>query len=200
MSLEVVGEVRRGSYGFLAVSDVVVRAADGGEATRTVVRHPGAVVIVAIRRDGVVLAQQQFRAALGREVLELPAGKRDVPGESVIETARRELAEECGVVADHLVEIGAFYNSPGFCDERTWVVAATGLRTTSRTPQSPEEDEATLVGLRLDELDDLVATGTLEDAKSIVGLAMARAQISRLTIDADEQVLEELTVLGPGRS
>lgn len=199
MTIEIVGEDLRATYGFFEVTELRLQADGGASERRTVVRHPGAVVVVALGGNGRVVAQRQFRAALGRDVLELPAGKRDVAGESVLDTARRELAEECGLLAARVEVLGSFYNSPGFTDERTWVVGATGLSRGERAPQSVEERAMELVALRLDDLDALVASGVLEDAKSIVALLMARAHgLGRQVAREATVAMEEFEIVGPG--
>jgi len=87
--------------------------------TREIVRHPGAVSVVALHDDGTVVLERQFRAALGRELLEIPAGKLDVEGEDPAAAAARELAEEVGLAATTWTRLGSFYNSPGFTDEHS---------------------------------------------------------------------------------
>src|SRR5687767_9723842 len=91
------------------------RHADGSEAERQVVTHPGAVAIVAYDDVHVWLVRQP-REAVGEWTLELPAGKLDVPGESPIECARRELTEEVGLEASMWIELKRFYTSPGFAE------------------------------------------------------------------------------------
>jgi ADP-ribose pyrophosphatase len=91
-------------------------APDGTEFTRDVVRHPGAVAVVAVTDDRRVLLVRQYRGPVDRELLEIPAGTRDVEGEPPQETARRELSEEAGVRAGELRLLARVLNSPGFCD------------------------------------------------------------------------------------
>lgn len=198
MTIQIVGEDRRATYGFFEVTELRLQTEEGASEHRTVVRHPGAVVVVAVSGRALVVAQRQFRAALGRDVLELPAGKRDVAGEAVLDTARRELEEECGLVASSVEVLGSFYNSPGFTDEQTWVVGATGLSRGQRSPQSVEERAMELVALRLEELEALVASGVLEDAKSIVALLLARARgLARRVPNEVSDDIGELEIVGP---
>lgn len=145
----------------------------GVEFTREIVRHPGAVSVVAVNDDGMVVLERQFRAALGQDLLEIPAGKRDVPGEPPEEAARRELAEEVGLAADHWTLLSSFYNSPGFCDEHGTVYLAQGLRAVPSAPQGHEEDAMTVEWRPLREMPALIASGELTDAKSIIGLLLA---------------------------
>lgn len=135
---------------------------------RVIVEHPGAVVLVPVLAGRRVVMVRQFRASVEREMLELPAGKRDVPGEAVTATAARELQEECGLRASALVEIGRFLNSPGFTNEETVVVLALGLSPSPNAPQSLEEAAMSI------EINDLGTFSALEDGKSLVALEMAR--------------------------
>ncbi len=147
---------------------------DGRVISRTVVSHRGAVVIVPVTADGRAILIRQYRVAAAEWVTELPAGKRDVDGEPPDQTATRELAEECGLAAGKLVRLCHFLNSPGFTDERTEVFLALGLQSVPRAPQSPEEEAAEIVAVRLDRLLELVTSGALIDGKSIIGLSVAR--------------------------
>jgi ADP-ribose pyrophosphatase len=89
---------------------------DGAEAIREVVRHPGAVVVVALDGERRVLLVSQYRYAVGRILLELPAGTL-APGEQPAACARRELAEETATAARRWTTLARFYSAPGFCDE-----------------------------------------------------------------------------------
>ena len=123
---------------------------------------------------GTVLLVRQYRAAVDRVLLEIPAGKRDVDGEDPEVTAARELEEEVGVRADRMEKLAEFFNSPGFCDEHSFVYLATGLERTEISAQGVEEEHMTVEEVALDDVTSLVAAGTLVDAKSIIGLALAR--------------------------
>lgn len=180
--------------GFLRIVEKLV--SDGSRVERrVVVEHPGAVVLVPVLATRRVVMVRQFRASVEREMLELPAGKRDVPGESAIETAARELKEECGLRASSLVEIGRFLNSPGFTNEETVVVLATGLAPSQSAPQSLEEAAMSL------EIVDLETFSVLEDAKSVLGLEMARrylqAHPERLGDRDDPAMSSWLSRIGP---
>ena len=145
----------------------------------TVVRHPGAVAIVPIEGDQVILVRQ-WRAAVGRTLLEVPAGKRDVAGEEPAATAARELEEEIGRRPGRLTKLGEFYNSPGFCDEHTYVYCATDMtRLAERRAVSAEERAMSLETVDLADVPDLIAGGELVDAKSIIGLLLAGQLLGR---------------------
>jgi 8-oxo-dGTP pyrophosphatase MutT (NUDIX family) len=179
----VVGSETLVDAGFLSLSRLHVAASDGEEFDRHVVHHPGAVVVVPVitNRGGGsdALLVRQWRVATGRDLLEVPAGKRDVEGEAPETTANRELEEELGYVAGRLDKLCEFYNSPGFCDEYTHLFLATELEERTRSAVSHEEAAMTIERVPLDRVDDLIASGELVDAKSIIGLLLARQHLAR---------------------
>ncbi len=146
---------------------------DGAEFTREVVRHPGAVSVVPLLDDGDVVLVRQYRAALDRFMLEIPAGKRDVAGEPPEETARRELAEEVGLVPSELVPLAVFHNSIGFSDEESHVFLGTGLERTAHDLQGIEEEHMTEHRVALRSAPELIAAGEITDAKTVIGLLLA---------------------------
>jgi 8-oxo-dGTP pyrophosphatase MutT (NUDIX family) len=149
------------------------RYPDGSTAEREVIAHPGAVAIAA-HDDGHLYLVRQPREAVGEEaLLELPAGKLDVPGESPLECARRELAEEIGMEAETWHELKRFYTSPGFASEQVIVFEATGLSESETEPDLEERIE--LVRWSLAELDDAISE--CEDAKSLVGMLILRERL-----------------------
>jgi ADP-ribose pyrophosphatase len=142
---------------------------------RDLVHHPGAVSAVpAVTGGRAVLMVRQYRAAVGRELLEIPAGKLDVEGEPPEECIRRELEEEVGMRAGRLRKLAEFYNSPGFCDEHSVVFLALDLERVPSTAHSVEERHMTVEEVALDDVPGLIAVGELVDAKSIIGLCLAR--------------------------
>ena len=149
------------------------RFADGEEVEREVVSHPGAVAVVA--HDGeVVWVVRQPREPVGvPDLLELPAGKLDEEGESVVETAKRELAEEIGKAADTWTHLKTFYSSPGFSDEEIHIYEATDLRDVDA--QAEEHERIDVEAWPLERLDELIEQ--CADAKSIVGLLMLRQRL-----------------------
>jgi 8-oxo-dGTP pyrophosphatase MutT (NUDIX family) len=162
--------------GFLSVSRRHVRGVHGEEFDRHVVHHPGAVVVVPVIGDEAILVRQ-WRVATGRELLEVPAGKRDVDGEPPEVTANRELEEEIGYHAGRLEPLCEFYNSPGFCDEYTYLYLATELEARTRAAVSAEEAAMTIERVPLARVDALIRDGELVDAKSIIGLLLARVHL-----------------------
>jgi ADP-ribose pyrophosphatase len=158
--------------GFLSLARLRVEG-HGEEFDRHVVHHPGAVVVVPVIGVDALLVRQ-WRVATGQALLEVPAGKRDVAGEPPAATANRELEEEIGYVAGKLEPLSEFYNSPGFCDEYTHLFLATELEERARAAVSHEEAAMTIERVPLARIDDLIARRELVDAKSIIGLLLAR--------------------------
>lgn len=154
-------------------------APDGTAFERDVVHHPGAVAVVPVTDDGTALMVRQYRAAVDRVLLEIPAGKRDVAGEPPIDTARRELAEEVGMQAASLELLTTIFNSPGFCDEEMSVYLARKLTAVPLCAQGIEEQHMTIEPVAFDQVPALIATGEIVDAKSIIGLVLARDLIER---------------------
>lgn len=149
---------------------------DGEIMDREIVRHPGAVMVVPVVGDEAVLVRQ-FRAPIEQWVLEIPAGKRDVEGEDPEVGARRELAEEVGLEGGELQLLSAFYNTPGFCDEYSWLYLATGCTETEIDRHGAEEQYMTIERIRLDDVPQLIASGIINDAKTIMGLLLARERL-----------------------
>ena len=150
-------------------------APDGSTFERDVVHHPGAVSVVPVVDDGeAVLLVRQYRAAVDRELLELPAGKRDVDGEAPEVTARRELEEEVGMRAGRIDKLAEFFNSPGFSDEHSFVYLALDLEACDLSAQGVEEEHMTVERVALDQVPELVASGEIVDAKTVIGLCLAR--------------------------
>jgi 8-oxo-dGTP pyrophosphatase MutT (NUDIX family) len=146
---------------------------DGNEFQRDVVHHPGAVSVVPLLDSGEVVLVRQYRAALDATVLEIPAGKLDVPGEEPEEAAQRELAEEVGYRAGRLDELAQFWNSPGFCDEHSTVYLGRDLAATDRAVQGVEEAHMTMESVALDAIPAMIAAHQLLDAKTIIGCTLA---------------------------
>ena len=148
---------------------------DGEEAEREIVEHPGAVGIVAHDGETLYLVRQP-REAVGEEaLLELPAGKLDVEGESPLDTAQRELAEEIGKGARTWQHLMRFYTSPGFADEECHLFMATDLYDERADTEDNERIE--IVEVPLTELDGVIRD--CRDSKTLVGLLWLRAFLSR---------------------
>jgi ADP-ribose pyrophosphatase len=153
-------------------------APDGERFERDVVHHPGAVSVVAVDDDGQVVLVRQYRAALDQEILELPAGKLDLHGEDPMACAQRELAEEVGLAAAAWEQLAAFHHSPGFCDELGRVYLARDLTAVPDARQSVEERSMTIEWWPLADALRLVTDGTVHDAKTVIGLLLARERLA----------------------
>ena len=165
--------------GLISVAEATVEAPDGDRYTREIVHHPGAVSVVPlIGHSEEVLLVRQYRAAVDQDLLEIPAGKRDVAGEPPETTARRELLEEVGMRAGRLEQLAEFYNSPGFCDEHSYIYLALDLEAGSTDLHGIEEEHMTVERVALDDVPGLIRTGAIVDAKTIIGLTLARAALS----------------------
>jgi ADP-ribose pyrophosphatase len=134
-----------------------------------VIEHPGAVAMVPLTSDGEVLLVRQFRPAVGGDSLEIPAGTIE-NGETPEACARRELAEEVGQASDYLERLAGFYPSPGFLSEFLTVFLARGLnpRVVPR-----EEEDLRIERLPIDAARRRIATGEIQDSKSIIGILLA---------------------------
>ncbi|MEQ8788381.1 MAG: NUDIX hydrolase [Pirellulaceae bacterium] len=145
----------------------VTQETERGPRHREVVRHPGAVTVLPLLDDGRVCLIRNFRPAVGRTLVELPAGTLE-PNEPPRETAHRELIEETGYRAQSMAPLGEFFLSPGILDERMHLFVATGL-TAGEAEREPGEIIENLV-VSWDEALAMVDRGEIEDAKTIVAL------------------------------
>ena len=174
--MERIGSEKRYEGVIATVVSERFRYADGSESDREFVLHPGAVAVIAHDDEHVYLVRQP-REAVGEErLLELPAGKLDVEGESELECAKRELAEEIGHEASEWRELKRLYTSPGFAQEEVTVFVATGLSAVAEHEPDPEE-RIEIVPWPLDRLDE--AIDDCADAKSLIGLLLFRSERSR---------------------
>ncbi len=177
---EKISEVELYRNNVISLFRVVFSTHDGKVFERDVVRHLGAVSIVPVLDDGNSVALlSQFRASLGREIIEVPAGKRDVVGEPPEVTAVRELEEELGLRCSSLRKLGEFENSPGFTDEHSISYLAQGFSFGNLSPQSVEERESSIVIARLTRVPELISSGIITDAKTIIGLSRASDCLKR---------------------
>jgi ADP-ribose pyrophosphatase len=158
------------------IFDVTIDTVREGEKTykREVVHHPGSAAIVAVFDDMTVALVRQYRHAVVRYLLEIPAGTLASP-EPPEEGAARELEEELGVVAGRMEKLTEFFVSPGFVEEKMWVYLATEL---TETAQRLEDDELLeIVRVPFTRALELIADGEIEDAKTIIGLMLAATRL-----------------------
>lgn len=142
---------------------------DGAVGERDIVLHHGGAGVCVVR-DGKMCLVRQYRVALGRMTLEIPAGKID-PNEDPAVCAARELTEETGLVAERLVPIAVSRSAPGFTNEATRIFYAEGV---SQHPASPDPDEfVDVVWVPVDEVVAAVRAGIIQDAKTVISALFA---------------------------
>jgi ADP-ribose pyrophosphatase len=148
---------------------------DGREATREIVEHAPVVAVVPVDENGDVVMVKQYRLATGDVMLEIPAGLVD-EGEEIEAAAQRELQEEIGYRAGHLERLASFFVSPGFCTEFIHVFLALGLEESAL--DGDEDEDIVVERVPLATAVKLVEEGAIRDAKSIVGIVMARERLA----------------------
>lgn len=147
-----------------------VRLPDGGTADREYIRHPGAVAIIALLDNGELVMERQFRYPLGRDMIELPAGKID-PGEPPLETARRELLEETGYTASEWRHLATMHLAIGYSNEHIEIFLARGL--TQKQAKLDDEEFLEVFTLPLSRAFEWIREGKITDAKTLSGLLWA---------------------------
>ncbi|MGI9584090.1 MAG: NUDIX hydrolase [Acidimicrobiia bacterium] len=162
---------------FISVQLRDVLTPSGSSVERAVVTHPGAVAVVPII-DGDIIMIEQYRVAVDRYVLEIPAGKLDGPDERRIDTAHRELEEETGLLASNMTKLVDLLTSVGFSDEVITVYLGEGLSQGDRAPVGDEEVEARIVRMPFQSAIDAVHSGEITDAKSIAGILLAAQRVA----------------------
>jgi len=152
-----------------------MRYDDGEEAEREIVEHPGAAGVVAHDGEKIYMVRQPREPVNEQALLELPAGKLDEEGESPLDAAKRELAEEIGKGARSWQHITSFYTSPGFTDEECHLFVATNLY--DERAEVPDNERIEIVEVPLSELDNVIRDS--RDSKTLVGLLWLRAFLNR---------------------
>jgi 8-oxo-dGDP phosphatase len=152
--------------------------ADGESFRRLVLEHPGSAVVVALDEDERVLCLRQYRHAVRRRFVELPAGLCDVDGEDPLEVARRELGEEAGLEAGEWIRLAVAYPSPGISDELMHFYLARDLSPADRGDFVPEHEEADMETLwvSFDELHAAALEGRLQDAPIVLAVLLVAAK------------------------
>lgn len=143
-----------------------VRLPNGETASREIVKHPGAVAVLA-PLQGKLLVVEQFRAPLRRNLVEIPAGKLD-KGEAPEAAAARELKEETGFTAGRMTLLHSFYTAPGFCDELIYLYFAEDLQAGDRQPDEDEFVEC--FAITADEAQAMIREGRIGDAKTLLAV------------------------------
>lgn len=163
-----------GNYAFLSVDRCRLVTPDGPVVDRIVIRHPGAVAVVPVIGDDVVLIEQ-YRVAVDAYVVEIPAGKLD-PGDVTVEAAAaRELEEETGYSAGSFTHLTTILTAVGFSDERISILLAEGLEPGDAAPAGAEERSARVKRVPLAVAVASVVAGEITDSKTIAGIMIADA-------------------------
>jgi ADP-ribose pyrophosphatase len=157
------------------VNHDVLQTPQGKQTTYDIVVHIGAVAMVAIDSSGRLLLVRQYRHSTGKYLLELPAGTLE-PGEPVEQTAQRELREEVGMAAATLTLLVNFFLAPGYSTERMWIFIAQNL--TPEKLEGDEDEDLEIVRMTWEECFAAIQNGEIEDAKTILGLYLARERLN----------------------
>lgn len=159
-----------------------VRLRTGKVTERIKVEHPEAAAVVPFLDSERILMVRQWRYAIGRTTLEIPAGKID-PGESLEECARRELREETGYDAQKLLPIFSYFPAIGYSNEMIRIYAASRLTHLSNAQDVDEISEVQIV--ELDAIHDLIMDGIIQDGKTVIGISLFKAKQQRGEIPPD---------------
>lgn len=156
------------------VDDVVLP--NGASSKRELVKHPGAVAVIAVTDEGKIVLVEQYRKAMEKALVEIPAGKLE-QGEAPLATAMRELEEETGYICEEMKLLYSFYTSPGFADEIVYLYEATGLTKKEDKADLDEDEFVELLEVTLEEAWELIQEQRIHDAKTI--LAMQYLQLKK---------------------
>lgn len=148
-----------------------VELPDGRTASREIVSHGGGVGVIAVDENNEALMVNQYRIAAREMLLEIPAGKLE-KGEDPSECGKRELAEETGYEAEELTYLGAYYATPGYCEEKLYLYLARGLRFVGQ--RLDDGEFLNVQKYKLDDLCNMVAENKIKDAKTAVAILKAK--------------------------
>ncbi|KGA95695.1 ADP-ribose pyrophosphatase [Alkalihalobacillus alcalophilus ATCC 27647 = CGMCC 1.3604] len=162
-------DIYKGRIISLQLEDVLLP--NGEQSKREVVKHPGAVGIIPITADGKIVMVRQYRKALEKVIIEIPAGKLDLNEEPLL-CAKRELQEETGYVSDSMEFIVSFYTSPGFADELIYIYVAEGL--TKREISLDADEFLDVLEISLEEAEQMIQEEKIHDAKTIYAVQYMR--------------------------
>lgn len=180
MGFEAVDRTTVGRGTFLELEAVTLRGPDGMTVRRDVVRHPGGVAVLALDDRKRVVMVRQYRVAFACNVLEIPAGKLDHPGETPHAAAVRELEEEIGYRPVRLESLGRMLPSPGYTDEVIHLYAAEGIvESPDRRPDGVEEQHAEVMRITVERALGMIESGEITDAKTQIALLRWNARRRR---------------------
>jgi len=146
----------------------------GGKMNVEIIRHLGSVVLIPITDQGKVVLVRQYRHAIGRSAWELPAGTLK-PNEEPKKAAARECQEEIGLIPSQLEPLGAFFPTPGYCDEEMNFYKATGLREPGPGDENAEQDEDEDIekeSFSLERIRSMIRSGDIIDMKTVAGVSL----------------------------
>jgi ADP-ribose pyrophosphatase len=152
-----------------------VELPNGKTSKREIIKHPGAVAVIAVTADNKIVMVRQYRKAMERTLVEIPAGKLE-KGEEPVVTAKRELQEETGYTCEELEPLISFYTSPGFADELVHLFIAKGLRKDSEEHHLDEDEFVDLLEVSLEEAMDLIEKKEIYDAKTAYAVQYLQLQ------------------------
>ncbi|MCM3637762.1 NUDIX hydrolase [Sporosarcina luteola] len=150
-----------------------VELPDGKRAKRELIDHPGAVAIIAITDEEKMVLVEQYRKALNRSIIEIPAGKIE-PGEDIRVTALRELEEETGYGANQFEYLQSFATSPGFANEIIHIFVAQELYTIDKPAAGDEDEFIELIECTIEEAEEMVLDQRIFDAKTAFAILHAK--------------------------
>ncbi|MBY7143433.1 NUDIX hydrolase [Virgibacillus sp. NKC19-3] len=156
-------EIYNGKVVQLQVDDVTLP--NGENAKREIIKHPGAVAVIALTKDNKIVFVEQYRKPLEKSLIEIPAGKLE-EGEDPEVTAVRELEEETGYTTNELSFVTSFYTSPGFANELMYIYITDQLQIVEETVNGDDDEFVELVELTLDEAKEYVEAERIHDAKT----------------------------------
>lgn len=148
----------------LRVDDVELP--NGKYSKRELIKHPGAVAVIAITNENKIVMVEQYRKALEQSLIEIPAGKLE-PGEAPSVTAARELEEETGYVSSKMEHIISFYTSPGFADEIVHLYIATELQKKENSAACDEDEFVEVMEISLEEAQQYIKEKRIYDVKTV---------------------------------
>lgn len=166
-------EIFKGKVVTLKVDDVLLP--NGKQAKREIINHPGAVAIIPVTKEGKIVMVEQYRKALERSIVEIPAGKIE-PGEDLSNCARRELEEETGFGAGELTYIQSFATSPGFADEIIHLFVAKDLYNIENKRELDEDEFVSLIEVTVEEAEQMVKNQQIYDAKTAYSVLWMKLQ------------------------